>query len=211
MVAFLFAVDFDKFFKPLLPVSHLSIVAQVALFIFIEDFAYYWWHRAQHHFRFLWVFHAVHHSQERLTFATNGRFHPIERLMFEPVIIILMMILGFNVATPLIVAVFFILLSEFQHTQIPWRYGPFYRIFVSPVYHSYHHGKTAEYKDKNFAHIFAFWDYLFGTAVARNTPPPSSYGLVEMNPQSFVETLTAPFRLLYEDARTSWFRPGVPK
>ena len=50
--------------------------------------------------------------------------------MFEPVIIILMMILGFNVATPLIVAVFFILLSEFQHTQIPWRYGPFYRIFV---------------------------------------------------------------------------------
>ena len=180
------------------PFAHLPKWIQLILFLIFNDFVFYWWHRATHHFKFLWAFHAMHHSQQRLTFATGARFHPIETLAGNFVVVIPGLLLGFNGLLTLTLIVVLTIQAEIEHTQIPWRFGPLYWVLVSPVYHSYHHGVSAEYRDKHFSQTFVIWDHLFGTAVKRNIPPPTTFGVPDMNPKSFVETLVAPFRLLHQ-------------
>src|SRR5262245_3227658 len=46
-----------KFFDPPLH-TRLPFAAQVAIFLLLNDFIYYWMHRALHHYRFLWAFHS---------------------------------------------------------------------------------------------------------------------------------------------------------
>jgi sterol desaturase/sphingolipid hydroxylase (fatty acid hydroxylase superfamily) len=45
---------------------------------FLGDFAYYWWHRAQHTVPFLWEMHKLHHSDENLNTTTIFRSHFLE-------------------------------------------------------------------------------------------------------------------------------------
>jgi sterol desaturase/sphingolipid hydroxylase (fatty acid hydroxylase superfamily) len=44
----------------------------------VAETAYYWAHRASHRIPFLWRFHAVHRSAEKLDFLVNNRMHPID-------------------------------------------------------------------------------------------------------------------------------------
>src|SRR5437660_1344338 len=39
------------------------------------DLTFYWWHIANHRFRFLWRFHNVHHIDLDLDVSTGFRFH----------------------------------------------------------------------------------------------------------------------------------------
>src|SRR5260370_24521770 len=54
---------------------------QVVVTILVADFFGYWTHRIKHMNRFLWAFHAIHHSQERLTVMTNYRFHVVDETL----------------------------------------------------------------------------------------------------------------------------------
>ena len=51
---------------------------QLIMALIIGQFGEYWAHRAMHEFPFLWRFHAVHHSPERLYFLNAARFHPMD-------------------------------------------------------------------------------------------------------------------------------------
>lgn len=179
------------------PFARLPIWVQIILFVLINDFLYYWWHRAAHHFKFLWAFHAVHHSQRHLTFATSARFHPVELLGSYLTVVVPGLILGFSGALTLILIVVLTIQAEIEHTQLPWRFGPLYRVFVSPVFHSYHHGLEGDYRDVHFGQTLVIWDHLFGTAARPGLPPPVKVGLVDMNPRTFVETLVVPFQYLW--------------
>ncbi len=44
-----------------------------ALLFFLDDFIYYWFHRANHEVRFLWAGHVAHHSSQKLNFGTALR------------------------------------------------------------------------------------------------------------------------------------------
>jgi len=50
-----------------------------------------------------------------------------------------------------------------SHYHLPVSFGIFERVLVSPAYHMVHHVNHPDFYDKNFAHIFSFWDRLFGT------------------------------------------------
>lgn len=47
---------------------------------------------------------------------------------------------------------------------MPISFGIFNRIFVSPAYHTVHHIANPRFYNKNFGHVFSFWDMLIGTA-----------------------------------------------
>jgi hypothetical protein len=60
--------------------SSLPAVAQVFLLLVINDFFRYWYHRWMHENSFMWRWHAVHHSSERLYWFNGTRSHPLERV-----------------------------------------------------------------------------------------------------------------------------------
>jgi len=54
-------------------------LAVVAVAILAGDFAGYWRHRFEHT-PLLWPAHAVHHSDDEMTWLTLERFHPVNRI-----------------------------------------------------------------------------------------------------------------------------------
>ena len=88
---------------------------------------------------------------------------------------------------------------EAQHTQLPWKLGPFYKVFVTPTFHSFHHSVDPAHYNKNFSsRMFSFWDYLFGTAVKDDSPAPVRLGLPEVRMSSLWSTVALPFQLVLE-------------
>ncbi len=45
----------------------------VMLAFILQDFLYYWFHKASHYIHWLWAAHVVHHSSTRLNFSTAFR------------------------------------------------------------------------------------------------------------------------------------------
>jgi len=41
-------------------------IAAILMYLFLWDFFYYWWHRAQHSVEALWAIHKLHHMDETL-------------------------------------------------------------------------------------------------------------------------------------------------
>ena len=184
------------------PFIKLPIVLQWVLFFFINDLTYYWVHRALHHFKFLWAFHATHHSQEKLTFVSGTRTHPVEQIIAQFSVYVAARLAGFNemIWLPLTLVVMFQI--EIEHSGIPWRFGPFYKLLVSPVFHNFHHSIDPAHRDKNFGGTFSCWDYLFGTAVKDTVKVPTRFGVEGVTPTSLWGTLVVPFRLLRESYGT---------
>ena len=46
----------------------LPFIIQLLLAFLFFDFFYYWFHRLSHTIKFIWMFHAVHHSCNKLHF-----------------------------------------------------------------------------------------------------------------------------------------------
>jgi sterol desaturase/sphingolipid hydroxylase (fatty acid hydroxylase superfamily) len=160
------------------------------------DFAGYWMHRWQHRSRFLWAFHSVHHCPERLTFLASYRLHVVEQLITNVVMYTPALVLGLppRILLPVyLVQVFF---EAIQHSELNWRFGRLYPMFVSPVFHSFHHSRERRHYDRNFGKILSVWDFVFGTAVARE-PRPTRFGVEGLSiPESLVQQFLAPFRQL---------------
>ncbi len=175
----------------------LPFAVQIFLFYLLRDFFGYWVHRAQHHFKFLWAFHTTHHSQVYLNFGTTNRFHPLDHFFHEFLMYIPLRILGADPLTWLSLYLLHEFLGLLQHTEIPWRFGPLYKIIVGPMFHAYHHSIDPAHYNRNFGANFGFWDYLFGTAVKDGEPKPTRFGLENVTPVSFWSTLIAPFNLLH--------------
>jgi sterol desaturase/sphingolipid hydroxylase (fatty acid hydroxylase superfamily) len=177
--------------------ADLPYPAQLAAWLLIADCLNYWLHRAKHHFRFLWAFHTTHHSQARISFATYARVHPAEDITGQLLHVFTMLTLGADPISFFVIYLVLDAIGELSHTQIPWRLGPLYKVIVTPPFHAYHHSADAAHHDRNFASVFAFWDYLFGTAVPDGSPAPTRFGLAEVRSDSLLDALFGPFRLLY--------------
>ena len=174
----------------------LPFALQALLYFALADLCVYWIHRAQHRFRWLWAFHSVHHSQTELTFATSQRVHPLDHLVQDVLMFVPLSLLGFDGAAWIPLYLAGELTLALQHSRIPWTYGPLYRVLVSPVFHRYHHAADPAYHHTNFAGIFSFWDYLFGTAARREGPLPQAFGVDGLHHATLLDTLVAPFRQL---------------
>jgi sterol desaturase/sphingolipid hydroxylase (fatty acid hydroxylase superfamily) len=165
------------------------------------DFIGYWLHRLFHASRLLWPFHAMHHSQEVLTFAAGDRVHPVEQVVHYTFKSIPTILWGANPVIWFPISFFLrSFLDNLQHTEIPWRYGPLYRVFVGPAFHSFHHSVEKRHYDKNFGINFAFWDFLFGTGI--DEPERNRvYGLDEPYPETLTSLMLEPFQRMWTELR----------
>jgi sterol desaturase/sphingolipid hydroxylase (fatty acid hydroxylase superfamily) len=130
--------------------------------LFVGDLISYWRHRVEHT-RLFWPAHVIHHSDTDMTWLTLSRFHPINRISTAAVDVFFLALLGFPtwalVANNLVRHYY----GEFIHADVPWMYGPFRKVFVSPVMHRWHHARDVKGSGSNFASVFSVIDAAFGT------------------------------------------------
>ena len=133
------------------------------LLFFVEDFTYYWWHRASHEVRFLWAAHENHHSSEYFNLSTALR-QSYTTPFTVPLFYAWLPLLGFHpamIATQISISLIY---QFWIHTELIGRMPRWFEaIFNTPSHHRVHHGANVEYLDRNHAGILVVWDRLFGT------------------------------------------------
>jgi sterol desaturase/sphingolipid hydroxylase (fatty acid hydroxylase superfamily) len=130
--------------------------------LFLGDFVSYWRHRVEHTSWF-WPAHVIHHSDTDMTWLTLSRFHPINRITTAAIDTLFLALLGFPtwalVANNLVRHYY----GEFIHADLPWTYGRFQTVLVSPAMHRWHHARDVVGSGSNFATVFSVFDKFFGT------------------------------------------------
>jgi len=177
--------------------AHWSPVIQVFLLLTIVDFFRYWYHRWEHENEFLWRWHSVHHSSERLYWFNAIRIHPLEPLLQGFLWGIPLAFVNAPVEIVFVTGLFRNTASRFQHTNMDVILGPFDYIFSTPKNHRYHHSKKISEGNSNYAGDVILWDLLFGTFyLPKGKTPSDDIGLADMPnyPQHWVGLMLAPFR-----------------
>ncbi len=140
--------------------------AQLLVFFIVLDFVQWFTHTLLHRFPVLWNFHKVHHSVKEMGFAAHLRYHWMENVLYKPLKVFGVMILGgFEPEQAYIVHFIAITIGHLNHANIKLSWGPLKYILNNPVMHLYHHSYVLpEGKNGvNFAISLSLWDYLFKT------------------------------------------------
>ena len=182
-----------------LPISnywphHLPYWVQAIVMILVADFLRYWFHVACHKNSFLWRFHAVHHSPDKLYWINTGRFHPIEKaaqFLFDALPFIL---LGISESVLAFYFVFYAVNGFFQHSNIELRFGVLNYLISTAELHRFHHSRVASEANSNYGNNTIIWDVLFGTRYLPAGRNIEKLGLKNTKyPLSFLEQLKTPF------------------
>jgi sterol desaturase/sphingolipid hydroxylase (fatty acid hydroxylase superfamily) len=150
--------------RGLTPIGLADAALTVALFIFLSDFFYYWWHRLQHRVPVFWDQHAVHHSDETVNAITAVRQHWTE-FVFQSFFVSLpvLLILKTDASTIVAASVVMHAWSFFNHLDVKLPLGRLSTVVSGPEFHVIHHSLSVEHRDKNFAAYFPVFDRMFGT------------------------------------------------
>jgi sterol desaturase/sphingolipid hydroxylase (fatty acid hydroxylase superfamily) len=149
-------------------VSRQSAGAQLIEFLLLADFLAYWQHRAFHHIERLWRIHAVHHSSTDLDWLSSVRVHPLNEALSNTVIATPLLLLGFSPTTVAVYLPFLTFYAILLHANVAWSYGPLGYVISTPGFHRWHHSVEPESLNKNFAGLFPFFDWIFGTLYLPN-------------------------------------------
>ena len=177
-------------------VAALPFVVKLVLGLVIGDIAYYWAHRATHHFPLLWRFHAVHHSAEHMDFLVNTRGHPVDMVFGRLCGLVPLYLLGLaqpdreGLVLAQLVTVASTFWNFFIHANLRWRLGPLEWLIATPVFHHWHHTRR-EHIDRNFAAMFPAIDRLFGT-LHMPREWPAEYGVRDPHPTTLGAQLLDP-------------------
>lgn len=166
--------------------------------LLVNDVGAYWVHRWQHHNRFLWRFHAVHHSAKQVDWLVNTRAHPIDLVTERLGGLVPVYLCGLGSPTggefqpvAALVMIFGTLWTFFIHANVWWRLGPLEWLISTPAFHHWHHTNDA-HRDRNFAAIFPWLDRLFGTNyLPKNFPPV--YGIDAPMAETLLGQFVDPF------------------
>ncbi len=214
---------FQTFFATFSLTTFLTtpIAAQIVIAILAQDFIRWFHHWARHKVPLFWQFHAVHHSQTEMTFLSDYRVHPVDRLFstlagFVPFGILL----PIGIAVPTAVVWGFILgwHQNLYHSNVRMNFGILRYVFVTPQSHRVHHSILPEHRDTNFGVLFCFWDRLFGThkEVGDEYPPTgipdTSFPMeTSLNPVVLVRTFVMQWLYPFYTSYQLLFNKGFKK
>jgi sterol desaturase/sphingolipid hydroxylase (fatty acid hydroxylase superfamily) len=159
--------------------------------VILGDLSMYWGHRLQHRCAFLWRFHAVHHTAEKLDFLAAHREHPLDGLYTQFFMNVPAILLGFSFEGLLGLVAFRGLWATFIHSNVDVPLGPLAIVFGSPRHHHIHHLRDREVG--NYANLAPWIDHLFGTH-RDSAELTSDLGLDTPAPKTYLGLLAYPFR-----------------
>jgi sterol desaturase/sphingolipid hydroxylase (fatty acid hydroxylase superfamily) len=150
------------------------------------DLCAYTSHRLFHGIEVMWRVHQVHHSDNDLDLTTGLRFHPIEALFTQGLMLLTIVLLGPPPAAVALAAMATILQDFFTHAnlRVPDSIDRILRLAViTPAMHRVHHSQEIQDQNANFGTVLSLWDRIFGTyRAAYSTPgmPIRRWGLTEL-------------------------------
>jgi sterol desaturase/sphingolipid hydroxylase (fatty acid hydroxylase superfamily) len=150
----------------------LPFPAQFVVGFVLMDLSFYYWHRANHRWPFLWRFHNVHHVDPDLDATTSFRFHFGEVLLSVAFRAAQVTVLGVSPATYLLYEIVFQCETVFHHSnlRLPVRLERCINaVIVTPRMHGIHHSNVREETDSNYSVVFSVWDRLH-RSVRLNVP-----------------------------------------
>ncbi|MGC8519055.1 MAG: sterol desaturase family protein [Steroidobacteraceae bacterium] len=152
--------------------------AALFLLLFIgQEFFYYWYHRASHRIRWLWLTHSVHHSTNELTLSAAYRIGWLQHLTGATLFFAPLVWLGFPPGVVMLALSLNLLYQFWLHTTWIPKLGWLEYVLNTPSAHRVHHAANIEYLDANYGGVLIVFDRLFGTYIAQRDDVPCRYGL----------------------------------
>jgi sterol desaturase/sphingolipid hydroxylase (fatty acid hydroxylase superfamily) len=168
----------------------------LALDLLLLDGLIYWWHRANHEWRFLWRFHSVHHLDRFLDATTALRFHFGEVLISAAARAGVILLIGFPLASVLAFEAAVLIAAIFHHSNLRLPSAleaALARVVITPSIHWVHHHRRRRDTDANYGTIFSFWDRLFGSRTPTRRRPMMPIGVEGEEELDFPDLLRRPF------------------
>jgi len=159
-------------------------------FMLLDLIGAYLIHVLEHHVKWMWKFHTVHHTDPHVNTTTALRHHPGESVFRATFAILAILITGIPVWLVLLYQSCSAFFSQFNHANIhlpKWLDTAIELIFVSPDMHKVHHHWLMPTTDTNYGNIFSVWDRIFGTHVKKDMSE-LQYGL-DIYPEQDAQSL----------------------
>ena len=163
-------INVENWWPSLTAIPLVSFLIYLVLFDFLD----YWYHRLAHHFNRWWALHAVHHSQQDLTYWSDNRNHLLDDILRDTFFACVALVIGVQPSQYIWLVAVSQWLQSLQHTNVRMSFGWLgERLVVSPRFHRLHHaigighempGKPDVLGGCNFGVLFPWWDMLFRTA-----------------------------------------------
>ena len=194
----------------LVPLLPLPDAAQGVIDFLLLDVSFYYWHRANHAWRFLWRFHNAHHVDPDLDVSTAYRFHFLEIGFSAGFRVVQIGLIGGPPWVFIAYELVFQLNTLFQHSNVRLPIAVerwLSLVLVTPRMHGIHHSQIREENNSNWSSVFSCWDRLHGS-LCLNIPQSQveigipGYLLPEDN--RVINVLVMPFRR----QRDYWRGPG---
>jgi sterol desaturase/sphingolipid hydroxylase (fatty acid hydroxylase superfamily) len=173
------------------------------LLLFVDDFAYYWFHRLNHEVRLFWAGHITHHSSIHMNLGTalrqgvGERVHKFFFWLWIP-------LLGFDPLMMFTMMGVSLIYQFFVHTELVDKLPKWYEFILNtPSHHRVHHASNIRYLDCNHAGILIIWDRIFGTfsKELKEIDHPV-YGLtVNIETYNPIKVATHEYSAIYKDVK----------
>jgi len=176
-------------------IASQAIWLQILEIMVLTDLVQYWVHRAFHRIPFLWGFHSVHHSAQKLDWLAGSRMHFVEIVCLRALTVIPMFVLGYSELAIQVYLLIVYIYSTYIHANVRFDIEWLKPFVVTPRFHHWHHGVEKEAVDVNFAIHFPIFDRLFGTYHMPKGRWPEGYGVGgHPVPSGFVRQFLYPFK-----------------
>lgn len=175
-------------------------LVQVLMVFFLSEFLWYWIHRAEHRWPFVWRAsgHGAHHSFKKLGALNAGLNHPFELVLLMLPAATIELVFGVGgaaVAAALLVGT----QGSIVHANLELNSAGIGWLFTTNRFHIHHHSVVLDESNTNYGCAAIVWDRVFGTFADRPTVEtgtgPTEPGLWSKALMPFVEpsdTATAP-------------------
>jgi len=152
-----------------------NVVVQAVVAFLLMDLTFYYWHRANHAWPWLWRFHNVHHVDPDLDVSTAVRFHFAEIAWSAAFRALQVTLIGGPAWVFLAYEVAFQLNTLFHHSNVRLPIAVermLSLVVVTPRMHGIHHSERYREANSNWSSVFSWWDRLHGT-LRLNVPQAS--------------------------------------
>ncbi len=123
-------------------------------------------HWVEHHVKWMWQFHMIHHTDMHIDASSANRHHPGESVIRFVFTLAAVIIVGAPVWMVMFYQALSVTLSQFNHSNLKmpkWLNAAVSWLIVTPDMHRVHHHYRQPYSDSNYGNIFSIWDKIFQT------------------------------------------------
>lgn len=143
-----------------------NLWGSIAIGILALDFSSWLVHWVMHKNAWLWRFHLIHHTDNKVDVTTGLRHHPGDSLLRGIFFLLLIFVSGAPMYSVMMYQTLVVVATAFTHANIrlPAGLDRFLSYFlISPNMHKVHHHWKQPYTDTNYGAVFSIWDRLFNT------------------------------------------------